>query len=198
MSEQARPDYEEELAADASATHTDPANTQPPQEENIPEAGEQAQDGDDPALVELQGLRKQAEESQERYLRTQADFDNFRRRSRLEKEDFAKYASSKLVEQLLPVLDNFERAIAASKDSKDLDSLLKGIEMIQRQMGQVLEQEGLKPLDSIGQLFNPEFHQAIMQVDSDEHEEGTIVEELQKGYAFKDKVLRPAMVKVTK
>lgn len=146
--------------------------------------------------AELLAMRKQAEETQERYLRTQADFDNFRRRTRLEKEDFAKYASSKLVEQLLPVLDNFERAIQASKDSKDFDSLLKGIEMTFRQLDQTLEQEGLKRMDASGQPFNPEYHQAIMQVESDEHEDGTVVEEVQRGYMFKDRVLRPAMVKV--
>lgn len=145
---------------------------------------------------ELEALRKQADENLERYLRAQADFDNFRRRTRQEKEDFAKYASSKLVEQLLPVLDNFERAIQSSKDSKDFDSLLKGIEMTFRQFDQVLEQEGLKRMDAVGQPFNPEYHQAIMQVESEEHEEGAVVEELQKGYMFKDKVIRPAMVKV--
>ncbi len=98
----------------------------------------------------------------------------------------------------MPVLDNFERAVAASKDSRDFDSLLKGIDMIQRQLGQTLEQEGLKAMEAVGEAFNPEFHQAVMQVESDEHEEGIVVEELQKGYVFKDKVLRPAMVKVSK
>jgi molecular chaperone GrpE len=198
VSEQARQEINEEHGAESSATYTETtSDTRPLQEEAeqaAPESGEAAE----PVAAELNELRKQAEDNLERFLRTQADFDNFRRRSRQEKEDFAKYASSKLVEQLLPVLDNFERAIAASKDSRDLDSLLKGIEMTQRQLGQVLEQEGLKPMEVAGELFNPEFHQAIMQVDSDEHEEGTIIEELQKGYVFKDKVLRPAMVKVTK
>ncbi|WP_438446199.1 nucleotide exchange factor GrpE [Gorillibacterium sp. sgz5001074] len=146
--------------------------------------------------TELEALRKLAEENQERYLRAQADFDNFRRRTRQEKEDFAKYASSKLVEQLLPVLDNFERAIQSSRDSKDFDSLLKGIEMTFRQLDQTLEQEGLKRMDAAGQPFNPDYHQAIMQVESDEYEDGTVVEEVQRGYMFKDRVLRPAMVKV--
>jgi molecular chaperone GrpE len=146
---------------------------------------------------ELDQMREQAEEHYQRYLRTQADFDNFRRRSRTEKEEFAKYASMKLIEQLLPIVDNMDRALSSSRDTKDFGALVKGVEMTFRQLEQVLEQEGLKKMDVVGQPFNPEFHQAIMQVDSDEHEEGTVVEEMQKGYILKDKVLRPAMVKVS-
>lgn len=146
---------------------------------------------------QLEQLRQQADEHYQRYLRTQADFDNFRRRSRLEKEDFAKYASMKLLEQLLPIVDNFERALSSTKDNKDFDALAKGVDMIFRQLEQVLEQEGVKKIEAAGQPFNPDFHQAIMQVDSEEHEEGTVVEEIQKGYLLKDKVLRPAMVKVS-
>lgn len=160
-------------------------------------ADAQSQADADNAASEAEALRKQAEENHERYLRVQADFDNFRRRTRQEKEDFAKYAASKLLEQLVPVVDNFERALASSKETKDLDSLLKGLDMIFRQFDQVLEQEGLKRMEAVGQPFNPEFHQAIQQVESEDHEEGIVVEEVQKGYLYKDKVLRPAMVKVS-
>jgi molecular chaperone GrpE len=151
----------------------------------------------DPVQRELEELRKQADENYQRFLRTQADFDNFRRRARQEKEDFVKYASLKLIEQLLPVIDNFERALSSSKENKDFDSLVKGLDMTFRQLDQVLVQEGLRPIESVGQPFNPEIHQAIMQVESEEHEEGIVVEELQKGYMLKDKVIRPAMVKVS-
>ncbi|OXM86129.1 nucleotide exchange factor GrpE [Paenibacillus rigui] len=150
-----------------------------------------------PEQQEIEQLKQQADEHYQRLLRAQADFDNFRRRTRQEKEEFAKYASLKVVEQLLPVVDNFERALAAGKDSNDYDALLKGVDMIFRQLDQVLAAEGLKPMEAVGQPFNPEYHQAIMQVESDEHEEGIVVEELQKGYLLKDKVLRPAMVKVS-
>ncbi|WP_373426165.1 nucleotide exchange factor GrpE [Paenibacillus radicibacter] len=146
---------------------------------------------------EIEQLRALADENYQKYLRTQADFDNFRRRARLEKEDFAKYASSKVIEGLIPVLDNMERAIAASKESQDLDGLVKGIDMVFRQFDSVLLQEGLTAIESVGQPFNPDFHQAIMQVESDEYEEGYVVEEVQKGYKLKDKVIRPAMVKVS-
>ncbi|MFF2887792.1 nucleotide exchange factor GrpE [Paenibacillus sp. NPDC057967] len=149
---------------------------------------------EDPRYAELE---KQAEESQQRYLRVQADFDNFRRRTMKEKEELAQYASMKLIEQLLPVVDNFERAIAASSANSDYESLAKGVDMIFRQLSQTLDSEGLKPINAVGEPFNPEFHQAIMQVESDEYGEGIVVEEVQKGYMLKEKVLRPAMVKVS-
>jgi molecular chaperone GrpE len=148
--------------------------------------------------AQLAELKRQAEDNYNNFLRTQADFDNFRRRSRQEKEEFAKYASMKLIEQMLPIIDNMERALAASKDNKDYDALVKGVEMTFRQLDQLLAEEGLKPVDAVGQPFDPEFHQAIAQVESDEHGEGVVVEQLQKGYLLKDKLLRPAMVKVSK
>lgn len=146
---------------------------------------------------ELEQLRKQADENYQRYLRTQADFDNFRRRARQEKEDLAKYASQKLVESLVPIIDNFDRAIQSSKETQDFDGLVKGIDMVFRQFEGVLQSEGVKQIESVGQPFNPEFHQAIMQVETDEYEEGIVVEELQKGYMLNDRVIRPAMVKVS-
>jgi molecular chaperone GrpE len=114
-----------------------------------------------------------------------------------EKEELAQYATSKLVGQLLPVLDNFERALLTNGDVAQSDSFAKGVDMIYRQLFQVLEAEGLKPMAPIGQTFDPEHHQAIMQVESDEYEEGTVVEVIQSGYWLKDKVIRPAMVKVS-
>ncbi|UUZ96163.1 nucleotide exchange factor GrpE [Paenibacillus sp. P25] len=179
-----------ESAAETGATYTNEA----------PEAADQAAESSEAgqaAGAELEKHKRLAEENYQRYLRAQADFDNYRRRTMKEKEEFAKYASQKLIEQMLPVVDNFERALATSKDSKDYDALAKGIDMIFRQLDQVLAAEGLKPMESVGTPFNPEFHQAIMQVESEEHEEGIVVEEVQKGYMLKDKVLRPAMVKVS-
>jgi len=151
----------------------------------------------DASVGEAETYKKLADENFQKLLRAQADFDNFRRRSRQEKEDFAKYASIKLIEQLLPVYDNLDRALVAGKESNEVESLIKGVEMIFRQFAGILETEGLQPIDAVGQPFNPEFHQAIMQVESEEHEEGIVVEEIQKGYMLKDKVIRPSMVKVS-
>ncbi|WP_370875573.1 nucleotide exchange factor GrpE [Bacillus horti] len=150
------------------------------------------------ALAKLAEAEKKAEESYQKQLRTQADFDNFRRRSRQEKEEAAKYASLPLVEQLLPALDNFERALSASKvDSADKDSIVQGIEMVFRQLEQVLQGSGLESIPTVGTAFDPNVHQAVMQEESADHEPGTVIEELQKGFKLKDRVIRPAMVKVS-
>lgn len=163
-----------------------------PRDEQVPTDTEEVTE--DPMIAELV---KQADENQQRFLRAQADFDNFRRRTQKEKEELAQYASMKLITQLLPVVDNFGRALEAAKTGGEVEAFAKGVDMIFRQFESVLEQEGVKPMEVVGQPFNPDFHQAIMQVESEEHEEGIVVEEVQKGYMLKDKVLRPAMVKVS-
>lgn len=179
---QAAPDHNENiLASDDATTESNEGNTS--SSEGAVEAGE------------LVKAKAEAEEHYQRYLRAQADFDNFRRRTLKEKEELARYASAKLVTELLPVLDNFERA--TEQASSETESFIKGIDMIFRQLSQILEQEGVKPMEAVGQPFNPEFYQAVMTVETDEYEEGIVVEELQKGYMLKDKVLRPAMVKVS-
>jgi molecular chaperone GrpE len=145
---------------------------------------------------EAERWKAQAEENQNRMLRALADMENLRRRTRKEQEDLAKYASLKIIAELLPVLDNFERALAADKDSMTVESLLEGVNMVYRQMVQIFEREGLTPIQAAGQPFDPNLHQAVMQAEDPEYESGMVVEELQKGYLFKDRVIRPAMVKV--
>ncbi|WP_091226905.1 nucleotide exchange factor GrpE [Fontibacillus panacisegetis] len=172
------------------------------QEEASFSAGETGQVNEDvvvseDASSETGKLLAEVEEHKQRLLRTQADFDNFRRRTQKEKEELGKYASAKLITELLPVVDNFERALSTTSDTTEAASYAKGVEMILRQFEGILQAEGLTAMETVGQPFNPEYHQAIMQVESEDHEEGIIVEELQKGYLLKDKVLRPAMVKVS-
>lgn len=166
------------------------------------DTGEEESKEEHPVSIEelqekLAQSEQKSEENYQKYLRVQADFDNFRRRTRKEKEDQAKYASLSLVEQLLPAMDNFERALVASQGSQDVESLAKGVEMVFRQMEQALQAEGVEVIPTVGTPFDPTVHQAVMQVDSEEYEAGTVVEELQKGYNLKDKVIRPAMVKVS-
>lgn len=170
--------------------------------ENEREAGEEMTEEQGTFTLEelqqkLAEAENRAEENYQKFLRTQADFDNFRRRTRKEKEDQAKYASLNLLEQLLPAVDNFERAIEASKTTQDFDSLVKGIDMVFKQLDQALQNEGLEVIPAVGEAFDPHFHQAVMQVEDSEFESGIVVEELQKGYKLKDKVIRPAMVKVS-
>lgn len=159
--------------------------------------GENVSEGASDNGAEVKRLQDLADEYQGRALRAQADFDNFRRRTQKEKEELAQYATSKLVTELLPVLDNFERALLTAPANTDNDAYAKGVNMIFRQLEGVLKSEGLTAMETVGQPFNPEYHQAIMQVESEEYEEGIVTEEVQKGYLLKDKVLRPAMVKVS-
>lgn len=183
-SEETAAEHKDNTAVRDQSAETDPTGQQDPSDSS----------------VQLDELRKQSEENYQRFLRTQADFENFRRRTRQEKEELSKYASMQLIEKLLPVIDNFERALLATKGANEdnsAEAFIKGVDMIFRQIEQMLEQEGLKPMETIGRPFNPEFHQAIMQVESKEYEEGIVVEEVQKGYMLKDKILRPAMVKVS-
>lgn len=161
-------------------------------------AEEALMEGNDPALLR-QALAEQttrAEEYFERLARLQADYENFRRRTRQEKEEFYKYASEKLISALLPVLDNFERALAAEGSS--IDSLKSGVQMIFRQLQEALAEEGVKPVPAVGEQFDPQKHEAALRDESGEHPDNTILEELRRGYYLKDKVIRPAMVKVAK
>lgn len=184
-----------EMSDHVNQEHTADDNSIP--EENSASEQEASKATAEGNHAELAALRAELEEQQQRLLRVQADFDNFRRRTQKEKEELGKYASAKLITELLPVIDNFERALASGEQGTDVTSYAKGVEMIFRQLEGVLGAEGLKAMETVGEQFNPEFHQAIMQVESDEHEEGIVVEEVQKGYMLKDKVLRPAMVKVS-
>lgn len=158
---------------------------------------EEVSEGASATGSEVKRLQDLADEYQGRALRAQADFDNFRRRTQKEKEELAQYATSKLVTELLTVLDNFERALVTTPTNPESEAFTKGVNMIFRQLDGVLKTEGLMAMETVGQPFNPEYHQAIMQVESEEYEEGIVTEEVQKGYLLKDKVLRPAMVKVS-
>ncbi|AIQ37348.1 molecular chaperone GrpE [Paenibacillus sp. FSL R5-0345] len=158
---------------------------------------EEVSEGASDTGTEVKRLQDLADEYQGRALRAQADFDNFRRRTQKEKEELAQYATSKLVTELLSVLDNFERALVTTPSGPESEAFVKGVNMIFRQLDGVLKSEGLTAMETVGQPFNPEYHQAIMQVESEEYEEGIVTEEVQKGYLLKDKVLRPAMVKVS-
>lgn len=131
----------------------------------------------------------------DRYMRLQADFDNFRRRTRQEKEELSAVVTEDLVFRLLPVIDNFDRALTTGQ-SQDAAGILSGIEMIYRQLQAVLEKLEVKPIESVGTQFDPKLHEAVMRVEDEAQPDGMIVQELQKGYMVKEKVIRPSMVKV--
>ena len=146
----------------------------------------------------LEAAENRAEEEHDRFLRTFAEFDNYRKRSREEFQQVSQFAIEDLVIRLLPVLDNFERAIKTAEEIKDYDALHGGVILILRQLRDILTKEGVKPIEAQGQQFDPNLHEAVMRLDSDEHPDGTIVEEFQTGYMIGDKVIRPSMVKVAR
>ncbi|MBY6035428.1 nucleotide exchange factor GrpE [Fictibacillus nanhaiensis] len=144
----------------------------------------------------MQELEAKLEEANQKNLRLQADYDNFRRRTREEQAASLKYKSQSLLEQLLPALDNFERALKTEATHEQAKPLIQGMEMVYRQLVEALKQEGLSEVPTVGETFDPNMHQAVMQVEDSEYESNTVIEELQKGYMLKDRVIRPAMVKV--
>jgi len=144
-----------------------------------------------------QGIDKDRliEEHIERYKRLQADFENHRRRTRQEKEDLSMVVAQNVILDLLPVVDNFERALSTAA-TQDAGKLLLGVEMIHRQFLQALDKCGLTTVEALGQMFDPQKHDAVMRVEDETKADGTVIEELQKGYAVRGKVIRPSMVKV--
>jgi molecular chaperone GrpE len=138
---------------------------------------------------------RQLTEHISRLQRLQADFDNYRRRSQKEKEELSRIVVSGVVKQLLPVIDNLERALAAAP-AEDAGQLLTGVQLVYRQFVQILENLGISPIVAVGAQFDPALHEAILRLEDAGQPDGLIVEELQKGYTFDAKVLRPSMVKV--
>ena len=131
----------------------------------------------------------------DRVKRLQADFDNYRRRTRQEQCDLSAYVTQNLIKDLLPIVDNFERALA-SRPAEDPSGFGAGVEMIYRQFFAVLEKQGVSAVETVGAMFDPAKHEAIMRDEESDQPEGTVVAELQKGYAACGKIIRPALVKV--
>lgn len=162
------------------------------------EDGETAKDESDnnDFQAEIQMLQNKLEEADNRYLRLQADFDNFRRRTRLDIEAGEKYRAQKLAVELLPALDNFERALKIEADNEQTKSLLQGMEMVYRSLVDALKKEGVEAIEAVGKEFDPNFHQAVMQGEDENYGSNIVTDEFQKGYMLKDRVIRPSMVKV--
>lgn len=160
--------------------------------EEVTEAVEQEVVEVDP-LAELQA---KLEEEENRYLRLRADYDNLLRRTKLDREAAEKYRAQALLTELLPVLDNLDRALQVEVTSEDAQSLYKGVEMVYRQFMDATAKEGLQVIAAEGEAFDPNFHQAVMQEQDADKESGVVLRELQKGYQLKDRVLRPSMVSV--
>lgn len=145
----------------------------------------------------IEEYQAKLDEADTRYLRLQADFDNFRRRTKLDLEAAQKYRAQAIISDLLPVLDNFERALQTQVDQEQAKSLLQGMEMVYRLLQDAIKKEGVEPINAVGEAFDPHLHQAVMQVEAEDTDSGVVLEEFQKGYKLKDRVIRPTMVKVS-
>jgi len=152
-------------------------------------------------IEDLKARAAKADETWDRLLRTTADFDNFKKRAAREKIESAQYASFSMLQKLLPVLDNFEMALAAAQSVKEGDklaSLQSGVMMIQQQLKGALAETGLEEIDATGKPFDPNIHEAVSQQESNAVPEGSVLQQLRKGYRLKERLLRPATVVVAK
>jgi len=143
-------------------------------------------------------LKEKVEAAENKYLRLYADFDNYRRRVKLDQEASEKYRAESLLSNLLPAIDNLERAMQINPDNEQTKALLTGVEMVYRGILDALESEGAKQIEAVNNEFDPHLHQAVMQTEEEGVESNIVVEEFQKGYILKDRVIRPSMVKVNK
>jgi molecular chaperone GrpE len=157
---------------------------------------------DDPVkklAAELESKEKEAQETYDRLLRISAEFENYKKRTAREAEEFRKYANQALIKEMLSVVDNLELAIRSSKgkESPD-DGLVEGLDMTHKEILRVFEKFKVTPIDATGQPFDPNFHEAVMQEETDDNPENMVINEFQKGYMIHDRLLRPAMVVVAK
>lgn len=141
-------------------------------------------------------LKTKIDELEDRVKRQMAEFDNFRKRTEKEKTAMFETGAKSVIEKILPVVDNFERGLAAVPESEKGNAFVQGMEMIYKQIMTELESIDVKPIEAVGKEFDPEFHNAVMQVESEEYEPGIIAQELQKGYTYRDNVVRHSMVAV--
>ncbi len=150
------------------------------------------------------GYEKKEEEvrqAQERFMRTLADFENYKKRAQRDQSDALKYANEKLIKELLPVIDNLERALDHSRETRDFDRMMEGVELIRKQLFSALGKFGVVPIESLNQPFDPSLHQSIGQIEVEEGsdaKENQVIGETQKGYHLNDRVLRPSLVMIAK
>ena len=196
---------EQDNAAQAKKSSDDAAQAKADaaQADKVDEAAEAdtKAEKNDEAADSLESIKKDLEaqaalvaEGEERYKRLQADFANFRRRNEKERQELSSLVVQGLVKDLLPIVDNFERALKV-ENAKDA-ALHEGISMVYKQFMETLKKNGLEPIEAVGKKFDPNFHQAVMRVQDPDKEDNTIEEELQKGYMVQGRVIRPSMVKV--
>jgi molecular chaperone GrpE len=161
--------------------------------DDAPEETTAADPQPDPLDQLRDGIKAERDELKDLLLRRQAEFDNFRKRSEKERSEYLQYAGMEIVREIIPILDDFERAMKVEGGTAEYT---KGVELIYSHMYETLKKQGLEPIDTAGRSFDPHLHQAVERVETKDAPEGTILGEFQRGYNFKGKLLRPSMVKV--
>ena len=213
--EEMREEVLEDLEQDAAEKQTEEvseAEETETTEAEASESGEQAEDteesesedGQEAPVDGKKGFFKkkkdkkdeQIEELNDKLKRQMAEFDNFRKRTEKEKTQMYDMGAKSIIEKILPVIDNFERGLAAVPEEQREDAFVVGMDKVYRQMLTELDASGVKPIEAVGQEFDPNFHNAVMQVESEEYDSGVVAQELQKGYMYKDSVVRHSMVAV--
>jgi len=190
---------ETEEAADAVKEETAEAETQTEEaEDNASKGGffKKKKDPRDEKIEELTDRVKRIEELTDRVKRQMAEFENFRKRTEKEKSSMYEMGARDIIERILPVIDNFERGLAVIPEDKKEDPIAEGMEKIYKQIQKVFEEAGVKPIEAAGKEFDPNFHNAVMHVEDESLGENIVAEELQKGYMYRDSVVRHSMVKV--
>lgn len=210
MMEEVLEDFEKDAAEKQAEEVSEAEETET--ETEAAESGEQAEeteeseaeDGQEAPADEKKGFFKkkkdkkdeQIEELNDKLKRQMAEFDNFRKRTEKEKTQMYDMGAKSIIEKILPVIDNFERGLAAVPEEQREDAFVVGMDKVYRQMLTELDASGVKPIEAVGQEFDPNFHNAVMQVESEEYDSGVVAQELQKGYMYKDSVVRHSMVAV--
>lgn len=193
-----------EEVSEAEETETTEAETSESGEQAEDTEESEAEDGQEAPADEKKGFFKkkkdkkdeQIEELNDKLKRQMAEFDNFRKRTEKEKTQMYDMGAKSIIEKILPVIDNFERGLAAVPEEQREDAFVVGMDKIYKQMLTELDASGVKPIEAVGQEFDPNFHNAVMQVESEEYDSGVVAQELQKGYMYKDSVVRHSMVAV--
>jgi len=178
---------------------TDPSPEEVTEDTNAQEIADAAPEDEEQDLEKkLEQAEEEARAAHDRLLRVSAEFDNYKKRTRREIDDFRKYANEALIKELLGVVDNLERAVESSKEASENSQLLEGVNLTLKEILKIFEKFNVKPIEALEKEFDPAVHQAMLQEASEDHAENTVIREFQKGYTIHDRLLRPAMVVVSK
>ena len=201
MNEQTAADPEETVTETTEETVEETAAEETAAEAETAEAADEESSSDEPenkapASVKEKALIEKVTALEDKVKRQMAEFDNFRKRTTKEKDQMFSMGEKNVIEKMLPVVDNFERGLAAIPEEEKGGALASGLEMIYKQLYKQLEDLGVKPIEAVGKEFDPNFHNAVMQVASEEYESGYVAQEFLKGYTYHDTVIRHSMVGV--